>query len=184
MERRQPLPRMWLMTDERQGENLIGAVRRLPPGAGIVFRHYGTPESERRALFDAVRRQANARGLMLLLAGSAAQALAWGAHGSHGRGPGAGLRSAPVHDLAELRAAEEGGASLLFVSPVFPTRSHPGAVTLGPDGLGRLARASRLPVIALGGMSARRWREVQGQGAYGWAAIDAWNPEPAIGPDD
>ena len=35
MKRRQPLPRVWLMTDERQGDGLWGALERLPRGAGM-----------------------------------------------------------------------------------------------------------------------------------------------------
>lgn len=169
---RQPLPRLWLMTDERQSDDLFGAIARLPPGSGIVFRQYGLAPEERRALFEQVKRKAQANGLMLLLAGPAGDAAAWGADGSHGRGPGEGLRSAPVHDLEEIRAAEAAGAALLFLSPVFATRSHPGARPLGPERFAALAGAARLPVIALGGMDAERFRRLSG--AYGWAAIDAW----------
>src|SRR5690606_10511134 len=100
-----PLPRQWLMTDERMGDGLLAALDRLPPGGGIVFRHYRLGEAERHALFRAARERARARGQMLLLAGSAEQARAWGADGSHGHGAGAGFRSASVHDLVELRAA-------------------------------------------------------------------------------
>lgn len=163
----QPLPRLWLMTDERQGEGLVGAVARLPAGAGVVFRHYSLSEAERRALFDRVRR---AHAGMLLLAGRVA---AWGADGSHGRGPGEGPRSAPAHDLAEIRAAEAAGASLIFLSPVYATRSHPDRAPLGNSGFGDLARKTTLPVIALGGMNAERAKELVG--AYGWAGIDAWS---------
>lgn len=171
MQRRQP-PRLWLMTDERQGDGLLPAVRRLPRGAGIVFRHYRLDPETRRTLFGEVRRLARARGLVLLLAGPAAEARAWGADGSHGRGPGAGFRTAPAHHHAEIRAAERAGAGLVFLSPVFATRSHPGARPLGPRGFARLARATRLPVVALGGMNATRARRLRR--AYGWAAIDAW----------
>jgi thiamine-phosphate pyrophosphorylase len=176
MDRRQPLPRLWLMTDERQGETLWEALRRLPRGSGIVFRHYGLPPAERRALFGAVRRLARGRGLLLLLAGAPGEALAWGADGSHGAGPRSGvrrLRSAPAHDLAGLRAAERAGADFVFLSPVFPTRSHPGALALGPRRFDALARASRLPVIALGGMDALKARRLRE--AYGWAGLDAWS---------
>lgn len=177
MHPRQPLPRLWLMTDERQGEGLWSAVERLPKGAGIVFRHYSLPPAERRALFERVRQIARGRGLILLLAGTAKLADAWGADGSHGRGPArdGGLRSAPAHDLAEIKAAERNGADFLFLSPVFATRSHPDARPLGPLGFGRLARRTHLPVIALGGMNARRGRRLERHGAYGWAGIDAWN---------
>ena len=173
MGRRQPPPRLWLMTDERLGDAMFEAIGRLPPRrAGIVFRHYSLRSAERRALFEQVKSLARRRGLTLLLAGPAAQARAWGADGSHGSGRGGGFRTAPVHDLREIRAAERAGAALLFLSPVYPTRSHPGAKPLGPARFTLLARRTALPVVALGGMDARRARKLRG--AYGWAAIDAW----------
>ena len=172
MRRRQPLPRLWLMTDERQGERLFDAVGRLPKGSGIIFRHYSLPESERRTLFERVRQAAKEKGQLLLLGGSSLEAQAWGADGSHGRGRGFGLRSAPAHDPSEIRAAERAGADLLFLSPVFATHSHPGAKPMGPGRFTLLARSTNLPVIALGGMNEARFRTLRG--AYGWAAIDAW----------
>ena len=171
MRARQPLPRLWMMTDERQGDGLLGAVARLPAEAGIVFRHYSLPEVARRDLFERVR--AAAPGLVLL-AGPADQARLWGADGSHGSGPGDGLRSAPVHDQRQIRAAERNGAVLLFLSPVFATNSHPGGRALGLARFAWLARRTPLPVIALGGMNSVRGRRLASFGAYGWAGIDAW----------
>jgi len=175
MRPRQPLPRLWLMTDERLGPALFPAIERLPEGSGVVFRHYSLGETERRRMFDAVRAVAEERTLILLLSGRPEQARDWGADGSHGRGPGSGLRSAPVHDHRELRAAERAGADLLFVSPVFATRSHPGSRPLGLARFAWLARRTALPVIALGGMNATRGRTLASFGAYGWGGIDAWS---------
>ena len=175
MRRRQPLPRLWLMTDERIGDELFDAIGRLPRGAGIVFRHYSLPKAERRALFDRVRNVARRRGLVLVLAGPASTARLWGADGSHGRergGAWSGIRTAPAHDLAEIRAAERAGADLLFLSPVHATRSHPGAAPLGTDRFARLARRSHLPVVALGGLGPGRGSALRARGAYGWAGID------------
>jgi thiamine-phosphate pyrophosphorylase len=174
MRPRHPLPRLWLMTDERQGERLLDAAARLPEGAGIVFRHYTLDEVARRDLFDRVRA---AHPGLLLLAGPVELAESWGADGSHGRGPGRGLRSAPVHNYAELRAAERDNAVFAFLSPVFATRSHPGAKPLGLARFAWLARRTALPVIALGGMNAARGKRLASFGAYGWAAIDAWGEE-------
>lgn len=177
MHRRQPLPRLWMMTDERQGERLWLALDALPRGAGIVFRHYGLPARERRSLFGRVRAVARRKGLVLLLAGDGRTARAWGAGGSHGRGPRLdprALRTAPAHNVRELRAAERLGADLVFLSPVFATRSHPAGRPLGPLRFGLLARASRLPVVALGGMDAARARRLRPFGLQGWAGIDAW----------
>jgi thiamine-phosphate pyrophosphorylase len=173
MTARHPLPRRWLMTDERLGDGLMAAVARLPNGAGIVFRHYRA--AARRASFDRVAAAARERGILVLLAGPADEAEIWGADGSHGRGPGRGLRSAPAHDLPEIRAAEAAGADLVFLSPVFETRSHPGAPALGPEGFARLVAATRLPVIALGGMDEKRFAAL-GCG-YGWAGIGAWSAD-------
>jgi thiamine-phosphate pyrophosphorylase len=171
MHRRQPLPRLWLMTDERQKERLWRALERLPRGSGVIFRHYDAPD--RRNIFARVRRLARRRGLVLLLAGSPELARDWGADGSHGRKfkGSTPIRTAPAHDLAEIRRAERSGAELLFLSPVFATRSHPAAKPLGPARFALLSRQTRLPVIALGGMNRRRARGLAG--AYGWAAIDA-----------
>jgi len=171
MHRRQPLPRLWLMTDERQGDSLWVALERLPRGAGIVFRHYGLAPGVRGAFFERVRRIAARRRLLLLAAGRQ-RLRADGRHG--GRGRKAGLVSAAAHDLRELKAAERCGAHLVFLSPVFPTRSHPGARTLGRVRFGAIALKSRIPVIALGGMDRRRGRSLRPLGAYGWAGIDAF----------
>ena len=172
MHRRQPLPRLWLMTDERQGEGLWASLERLPRESGVVFRHYDAPD--RKDLFARVRRVARRRGLVLILAGPPKTARRWGADGSHGRlGRGSAcIRTAPAHNLREIRQAERAGAQLLFVSPVFATRSHPSAKPLGPVKFALLSRQTRLPVIALGGMDGGRARGLSA--AYGWAAIDAW----------
>jgi thiamine-phosphate pyrophosphorylase len=169
-------PALWLMTDERVPDAaLLAAVARLPKGgAGIVFRHYATPEAQRRALFDALRRIAMRRRLLLLLGGTARQAAAWQADGVHGRdGRRVArplLRSAPVHDVREAVAARK--VDICFVSPLFPTRSHPGAPALGPARFAALARGIKVPVMALGGMRRAHRRMLHGIGADGWAAID------------
>jgi thiamine-phosphate pyrophosphorylase len=165
MPRRQPLPRLWLMTDDRQGEGLWQALERLPKGSGVVFRHYGLARAERRKLFDRVRRVARRRRLLVLadpgLRGD-------GAHGGRGRG----FRSASAHNLRELKTAERSGAALIFLSPAFPTRSHPGDRALGAVRFGLISAQARVPVIALGGMDSRKAGRLPN--IYGWAGIDAW----------
>jgi thiamine-phosphate pyrophosphorylase len=172
MQRRQPLPRLWLMTDERQGDALWTAIDRLPRNGGIVFRHYGLNAAERRRLFARIARIARKKNLVLLAGGGALP----GADGVHGgKNSRCGLRTTSAHNLRQLKAAERRGAHLVFVSPVFPTRSHPRARALGRIRFGLLARQARIPVIALGGVDARRGRSLKALGAYGWAGIDAWS---------
>lgn len=176
---RKNVPLIWLMTDERIGDAaLLAAVARLPKGrGGIVFRHYRTDAAARRALFDAVQAIARRRRLTLLLAGDARMAAAWRANGWHGRDGRCGtvrplLHSAPVHDLRERIAAQRASADLVFVSPLFPTRSHPAASSLGPLRFAALAYGAIMPVMALGGVTRAHRHRLKAIGADGWAAID------------
>ncbi len=177
MRRRQSLlPTIWLMTDERMGERLWEALERLPRGSGVILRHYSLPIGERRALFAKVARVARRRRLILLRAGEGP--LGPEEHGVHGRTARRTrpeLRTMPVHSRTEAITAVRRGADALFVSPVFATRSHPGARALGPVRLGLMIAGLDVPVIALGGMDARRARALRVPGLYGWAAIDAWS---------
>ncbi|ATE67076.1 thiamine phosphate synthase [Rhizorhabdus dicambivorans] len=169
------LPRLWLMTDERQGDGLFAAIRRLPPGSGIIFRHKGTAGKQRRVLFERVKRLARRRGLVVLLAAGPAKARRWGADGAHHRRPGPPrYGTAAAHDLHEIRAAERSGAMAILLSPLHPTRSHPHAPALGRMRFAALVRSTGLPVIALGGIDAKRGAMAMRAGAWGWAAIDAW----------
>jgi thiamine-phosphate pyrophosphorylase len=180
---RKKLPMIWLMTDERVGDAaLLAAVARLPKGkAGIIFRHYRTAAKERRALFDRVARIARRRRLVLMLGGTARQARGWradGWHGEDGRRVGeALLHSRPVHDGREMIAALRRRADLVFLSPLFPTRSHPGGRALGRARFAALARRADMPVIALGGVRAAHRPMLKGIGASGWAAIDGLSVE-------
>jgi thiamine-phosphate pyrophosphorylase len=161
------------MTDERMGDALWDALERLPRGSGIVFRHYRA--ADRRRLFERVRVIARRRRLVLLLAGTPREAIGWRADGVHGRSARfhasrSLLCTAAVHHARELARAH---SDAVFLSPVFATRSHPGAEAMGPVRFGLMAHRSRVRVIALGGMDARRYRRLKRLGAYGWAGIDA-----------
>lgn len=173
--RHPPLPRLWLMTDERIAD-LHGAVARLPKGSGVVFRHHATEAKARRALFADVRKISRARRLVLILADKPAKGRAWGADGAHHRSAlkSQGLRTVAVHDPRELRTARRIKADLIFVSPVFTTRSHPGLETLGPVRLGLLSVRWRGRTVALGGMNPKSFKRLRSLGLHGWAAIDAF----------
>ncbi|WP_294195659.1 thiamine phosphate synthase [uncultured Sphingomonas sp.] len=169
MPRRHPI--RWLMTDERQGDDLWRALERLPRGGGVIFRHYRTPAAERKALFARVRRVTRRRGLVLVRAGIYPLRGADGVHGCRD----SRIITWPAHDRREAIAGIRAGAQILLVSPVFATRSHPGARALGPGRAAAIARGLPATVIALGGMDARRWRRIARHGFDGYAAIDGWS---------
>lgn len=164
--RHPPIPRQWLMTDPRMGEGLWGALERLPRGAGVVVRHQRA--ADRKALIRKVAKVARRQGLVVVVAQGRGRL---NVHNGRGNWRGA-LVTASAHTRREAIAASRRGADAVFLSPVFATRSHPGARSLGRAKFGLAARGLTIPVIALGGMDARRAKSLPG--AYGWAGIDAW----------
>lgn len=182
MPARQPLPLLWLLSDARNDGALEGALAALPPGSGFVFRHYHLDPPARAARFRELTIAATAAGHMTVLAGDAGLAREWRAAGIYGdadrMGHGAGLlKLATAHDGDELAAAGRAGADGVFLSPVFATRSHPGARPLGIHGFHVLTQQSPVPVIALGGMTKDRARELNWPR---WGAIDGLvPPQPA-----
>nr|WP_247718024.1 thiamine phosphate synthase [Qipengyuania proteolytica] len=161
------MPLLWLLSDARNDAGLEDALRALPRGSGFVFRHYHLDPVARRARFDELAKVARACGHLVILSGKDD----WGADGHYGppENLGEGLRLATAHNGEELQAAIDAGADGIFLSPVFPTASHPGAKLLGPLGFNVLAQQSPVPVIALGGMTYERAREL---GWPRWGAID------------
>lgn len=169
------LPAVWLISDARNDAYLEAAIGRLPPRSGFIFRHYHLPQRERDARLRQLARKLRRRGHLAVLSGTAQCARRWRADGGYGspallsRGP-ATLRLVTAHDLRELGQANRMRADAVLLSPVFSTRSHVGGRTLGTIRFRLLAARSLAPVIALGGMSARRARAI---GSPRWAAIDS-----------
>lgn len=170
---RQPsLPLIWLVSDARNDATLDQALTRLPRGSGLVFRHYHLSSPARRARFEALKRRAHNRGLRVILSGTPMEARRWGADGAYGsssalaKGP-AMTRLVTVHSLRDIARARR--ADAIVLSPVFPTRSHPGGATLGPTRFRLLSAVAPVPAIALGGMNQHRARTHR---IARWAAID------------
>jgi thiamine-phosphate pyrophosphorylase len=169
------LPTLWLFTDPLRLADPLAAIARLPAGpgapfcAGVVYRP--APDAglaaERLRLGRRIAALCRARGIALVVAGDwrLAARIGAGVHLRAGdlRRPGRitkGPVTAAAHDAAELRRACGGRPvshgkkpDLVFLSPVFPTASHPGAPALGPSRWARLARGAPCAVAALGGVT-------------------------------
>jgi thiamine-phosphate diphosphorylase len=98
--------------------------------------------------------------------------------------PPAFLIGRSVHSVAEARAAaDEGGLDYLIFGTVFATASKPAQDPAGTAGLAAVANATRLPVLAVGGITPDRIRDVMRAGACGAAAIGMFNRPPARSAD-
>ncbi len=179
---RENLPRLWLLTDARNDAALEKVMGKLPKRSGIIFRHYHMEDAVRLARFQELQAEAVAYGHVLILSGDVLQARQWNADGIYGppervMGADSLLKLATVHDKDEMARTDNAGLDAVFISPVFPTRSHIGAAHLGVSGLARLANMAPCPAIALGGMTSRNYAELPPGLVHGWAAIDGLSCE-------
>jgi thiamine-phosphate pyrophosphorylase len=179
------LPASILMTDDDRLADPVTAARVLPQGSMIILR--ARDATWRAELAQALRSIVRARKLKLLIADDPELALAIGADGIHL--PEAHARNAAcwrarrpnwiitvaAHSLRALSHSHDADAALL--SPIFSTKSHPGAASLGTIKLRLAAQQSRRPVYALGGIDAVSVRKLQGAKLAGIAAIGALIPE-------
>lgn len=160
-------PTAWLMTDPRLGDRLWAILSRMPAGSGVVLRDL--------AIGEEVARICRERALVLTVSRDVALSKRLGAVLVHNPVGATALPfSRSVHDEVEARQAKAEGAALVFVSPVYLTRSHPGAAALGVDEAQRLAAIAGVPAIALGGMDKAKFDALPPRDFHGWAGIDAW----------
>ncbi len=170
-------PVLWYFSDRAVLPDPVAMVARLPAGlCGVVLRD--DDAADRAGLGRRLARACRARRIPLVVAGDVrlARALGAGLHRRARRQAGAWpvlragtWRTVSAHSRQELRRAA--GADLVFLSPTFPTASHPGARALGPRAWTGLARCG-LPVLALGGVTGQTARRL-GRACAGYAAIRA-----------
>nr|NIP56877.1 thiamine phosphate synthase [Gemmatimonadota bacterium]NIR77255.1 thiamine phosphate synthase [Gemmatimonadota bacterium]NIT85774.1 thiamine phosphate synthase [Gemmatimonadota bacterium]NIU29599.1 thiamine phosphate synthase [Gemmatimonadota bacterium]NIU34648.1 thiamine phosphate synthase [Gemmatimonadota bacterium] len=83
-----------------------------------------------------------------------------------------------VHGPDEAVRAENGGADYLVVGTIFPSPSHPGRSGAGPERVAAVSGGTRVPALAIGGITPERVRAVLESGAHGVAVLSGiWDAE-------
>lgn len=179
-----------LVTDRAQapGGDLVGVVAEcLDAGLPAVqVREKDLGAADLAALCRRLLSLTRARGALLIVNDRVDVALAVGADAVQRTGtslPIADIRAvagtrlrvgASVHSLDEALSAERAGADWVVFGPVYDTPSkRPYGPPQGLVRLAETARALRIPVIAIGGITPARVGEVCEAGARGVAAISA-----------
>jgi 8-oxo-dGTP diphosphatase len=179
------LPLEYAITDAQAlgvAEQLAGVEARMKAGLRLV-QVRDKDHWERARIIYVVRQMARQYGARVLVNGGPA---ADGIHFSAEQlmtmrarpnpGPGRVLMAASCHSVEEVGHAMAIGMDFVVLGPVKPTRSHPGAATLGWDGFRRIADGASIPVYAIGGLRREDLPEARRHGAHGLAMISgSWN---------
>ncbi len=158
---------------------------RLDAGLRLVqLREKNLARDELRELAQLVVAMAHARGAKVLLNGDVDLAREVGADGVQltstqlaglSERPAVDWCAASCHSTEELRRAEALGCDFALLSPVLPTKSHPGAPHLGWESFATIAAGSSIPVYALGGLGREDMQTAWRHGAHGIALLrQAW----------
>lgn len=181
-------PRLHVLTDARGGRDPLREVSpALEAGAGAVqVRAKELSDRDVLALTRAVLDLAMPYAAHVLVDDRVDVALVAGAHGVHlGASdlPVAQVRrvvprdfvvGATVRDADMARAAEAAGATYLGAGPAFRTSTKRGLPEpLGPPGIHAVTAATRLPVIAIGGVTPDLVASLRAAGAHGVAVVAA-----------
>ena len=180
-----------LVTDRHAtGARALATVVEAALDAGlpaVQLRDKDLPGRELLALADRLRTATARRRALLFVNDRVDVAIAVGADGVHlggGSMPASVARrllgAAALIGISTPAAGEDAaGADFAFFGPVWPTPSKAGAQ--GEARLTEAVRASRIPVLAIGGVTAERARAACTAGAAGVAVIRAilGAPDPA-----
>lgn len=196
---RWPIPRLHIVTDTRRGRDPLGDVRAaLAAGTrAIQVRAKDATDREALALTRAVLALARPLGALVIVDDRVDVALLAAADGVHLGATDLPVREArtmtplgfvigaTVRDAESAWAAEAAGATYLGAGPVHPTATKPGLPDpLGPSGIAAICAATRLPVIAIGGVTPPLVPDLLAAGAHGVAVVTALSEaaDPAVAP--
>ncbi len=184
----------YYITDRRalggMPELLDAIARNLAAGVEYIqIREKDLTAKELLELTRAALKLAHPFGTRILVNSRADVALAAGAHGVHlpaGSIPADRFRrlgrmviGVSCHTIGELLQAEREGADFAVYSPIFPSSSKPGyGPAVGLDGLRQAVQAVRIPVFALGGVTAANAPLCIEAGAAGVAGISMFQGGP------
>jgi len=181
-----PDPPLLVVTDRRQARRPLAEIAGATWTAGgrwISLREKDLPDDEQILLARSLLPQARRHGARLTLHGEAAMARLAGTDGVHlpsGSDPIAAraiigpekLLGVSIHTVTEAEAIDPAVVDYALAGPAFETVSKPGyGPEIGRKGLFEIARATPVPLLAIGGINTLRVAEVIAAGCAGVAVM-------------
>jgi thiamine-phosphate pyrophosphorylase len=181
-----PHPPLLLVTDRRQARLPVIDVLAAALAAGcrwVSVREKDLSDDEQIGLAKSLLPIVRRHGACLTLHGDAALSQASSSDGVHlsaGSDPIAArkllgpdkLIGVSLHTITEAEALDPEIVDYAIAGPAFETPSKPGyGPEIGRKGLAEIARAARVPIVAIGGLNATRAAEVLASGPAGIAVM-------------
>jgi thiamine-phosphate pyrophosphorylase len=181
-----PVPPLLLVTDRRQARRPLAEIvgQALDTGCRwISLREKDLPDDEQVPLARSLLPMTRRHGALLMIHGEATLAKLAGTDGVHlpAGSDSAVARAAlgadkligvSIHSVSEVEALDPAVVDYALAGPAFETESKPGyGPEIGRKGLAEMARAARVPLLAIGGINTVRVAEVIATGCTGVAVM-------------
>ncbi|WP_135081262.1 thiamine phosphate synthase [Terasakiella sp. SH-1] len=177
-------PHLIFMTDMERLPDPCGLIPRLPVGSALIIRHID--KCAKKYLIKKNKYLCKKHKVKLLVSDDIDLALRYRLDGVHFsqktaqkmaqcgyiKRPKPGfIFSAACHNEQALRAAQHIHCDIALISPIFPTQSHPTAITKKALGFQRLAKKTDLACYGLGGINKKTAFHLQHTKTCGFAGI-------------
>lgn len=173
-------------TDRKRCANLSLAITKLPKNSAVIFREYDLESDEREILareIIAICRKENHKILIGKNLALARKLRADGIHfsdrdklplqiQSHQNHPREFIFSFACHNFLSVIKSQSLKPNIIFISPIFKTKSHPNIAPIGLMQLSKITRHSKIPIFALGGVNKKNFYTLKKLGTQGFGAIE------------
>ncbi len=155
-------PPVLVFTDPQRTPDPVALARAIPPNWALVYRHFGA--RDRREIAGKLAKLAYIRGFQLWIGADPELAFGIGAAGVHWperlglaakRWTGAfSIMSLSAHAVSSIAGPPPPGIDARILSTAFPSGSASAGKPIGALRLRRAVRNARIPIYALGGVTA------------------------------
>ncbi len=162
-------PKLFFFTNRKQFSDIFKTIETLPRNTVIIIREYDLEHKDRLLFAKKIVKIARENNLITLSGKSlelhleaktdgihfSDNDISWRKYLNYKKNNSGLLLSCSCHDEKSLRKTMNYGINFLFLSPIFPTNSHPNSKTIGNMRLAKITRelGDKSPIYALGGIN-------------------------------
>lgn len=177
-------------TDRKRCKDLTTIIKKLPKNSAVIFREYDLDDKNREKLAREILTICKEKNHKILIGKNLDLARKLHADGVHFSDNdilpsevflhkknnlqigSKFIFSFACHNFLSVVKSHRLPVDLIFISPIFATKSHEATPALGLQTLSKIVRFSKKPVFALGGINKKNLPIVKKLGAVGFGGIE------------